>query len=483
MDRLRIVDTFIWPLAACCLLGIPMRGADVTRFFISQAQTQTRVSPPRVTAYLDALDAEGRPAGGFTVSGSVDTHPLTLVSILPFGQSKEGVAYVFLIDVSGSIGPSQFSQMRAAIAAWIDDLEPADRVALFAFGNESRQVADFTTSRSDLKSALDALAPRDRKTQFHTALAQAMELAKRNDAGLPSRRVIVVLTDGKDEGSGRTAEDVLPAIKTVHMPIYAIGFSRLPLKERQRYLDLLKRFADNSGGMYREAGAEPLQSIYEEMRQAIRGVWTATFDCAQCQADGQFHKLQINLTTTGNRSFSDNLDIPIPTPPPRPLPPRPLWWKTWWVLTIGGVLVMSGIALIIVFAVRGGKQEEFPPHSLPPPLDEYVPAEQPEPRGLRVRLAVVKGTHPGSTHEVRLVKRAVIGRREGCDVVLPDDDEISGRHCELALIDGKVVVYDLKSRNGTSVNGVPIMSRCRLESGDAILVGRTELRVTFQEGL
>jgi len=477
MSRVRVAHTFIRLLAVCCLLGITTQAAEVERFFISQARVQAS-APPSVTAYLDALDADGRPVGGFTVSGSLGTHPLTLVSILPFEQSKEGVAYIFLVDVSGSIGPSEFAQMRAALAAWIDDLRPADRVAVFAFGNESRQVADFSATRADLTGALETLVPGDRKTQLHTALAQAMELAKRTDEGLPARRVIVVLTDGKDEGSGRTAEDVLAEIKTVHMPIYAIGFSRLPLKERQQYLDVLHRFADNSGGIYRLAGTEPLENIYAEMRQAIRGVWAVTFKCAQCQADGREYPLQVTMTAAGNRSFSDSLEIAIPIPPPVPKERTAQWWKKWWVLTLAGVLVMSGIALVIVFAVRGGKQQEPPIAFAPPPVDDYVPAP-PEPHGLHVRLSVIKGTHPGSTHELRLVKRAVIGRRRGCDLVLEDDDEISSRHCELALVDSKVIVYDLQSRNGTSVNGVPIVTRCRLESGDAILVGRTELRVTF----
>jgi pSer/pThr/pTyr-binding forkhead associated (FHA) protein len=54
---------------------------------------------------------------------------------------------------------------------------------------------------------------------------------------------------------------------------------------------------------------------------------------------------------------------------------------------------------------------------------------------------------------------------------------MSGRHCELVLENGLVLVRDLGSRNGTLVNGVPIRTVHRLEDGDVILVGDTELRV------
>jgi Mg-chelatase subunit ChlD len=472
-------------LAVWCFVCSQALNAQVARFQISQAQAQTGLQSPRIKAYLNILDSNDEPAAGLrgsTVSASMGTHSLTVVSVAPFDPSGEGVAYIFLVDVSGSIGKSQFLQIRAAIVDWLDSVRPLDRVALIAFGDVSRLVVDLTANRSELTAALDGLAPNGRKTQLYTALSQAMnmESAKRSDAGLPSRRVIVVLSDGKDEGSGRTAEDVLSQIRTVHMPIYAVGYSRLPSTERQRYLDVLHRFADNSGGVFREVGGEPLDAIYAEMHRAIRGVWTATFMCPACQADGQRYPLQVTLATPGDHRFSDSLDLVIPPPPVVPTPPSPLWSR-WWVLTLAGAVVMSGIALIIVFAVRGGKPEE-PQINYVTPQDDYVPAPR-QRSGLPVKLLVVRGAHPGHSHELRLAGRAVIGRRNDCDVILDDDDEVSGHHCELALVDGKVLVYDLQSRNGTSVNGVPIVSRYRLESGDAILVGRTELRVSFQEGL
>ena len=57
------------------------------------------------------------------------------------------------------------------------------------------------------------------------------------------------------------------------------------------------------------------------------------------------------------------------------------------------------------------------------------------------------------------------------------------RHCELALVQGAIVLRDLQSMNGTELNGVPVTSRCRVLPGDRISVGDTQLRVSFQEPL
>jgi pSer/pThr/pTyr-binding forkhead associated (FHA) protein/S1-C subfamily serine protease len=67
----------------------------------------------------------------------------------------------------------------------------------------------------------------------------------------------------------------------------------------------------------------------------------------------------------------------------------------------------------------------------------------------------------------------VIGR-QGADLVL-DDDRVSRRHAVVRTVDGGLVVEDLHSANGTSVNGVAIGGPKRLRKGDVIQLGGVRL--------
>jgi len=67
-----------------------------------------------------------------------------------------------------------------------------------------------------------------------------------------------------------------------------------------------------------------------------------------------------------------------------------------------------------------------------------------------------------------------IGRSPDCDVVLSDPN-VSRHHAEVRLQQGDFVVVDLGSTNGTRVNGAGVKER-RLDEGDEITVGTTELR-------
>jgi len=62
-----------------------------------------------------------------------------------------------------------------------------------------------------------------------------------------------------------------------------------------------------------------------------------------------------------------------------------------------------------------------------------------------------------------------IGRWEGNDVVLPDQ-EASRRHAQIRREAGRYVLVDLGSKNGTLVNGVPTAGATPLRDGDEIVI-------------
>jgi len=68
----------------------------------------------------------------------------------------------------------------------------------------------------------------------------------------------------------------------------------------------------------------------------------------------------------------------------------------------------------------------------------------------------------------------VLGRGEGCDVVL-DDEDASRRHARLSWKDNLLAVEDLASRNGTLVNGGRTGGRTPLADRDDLLLGSTRL--------
>ena len=81
----------------------------------------------------------------------------------------------------------------------------------------------------------------------------------------------------------------------------------------------------------------------------------------------------------------------------------------------------------------------------------------------------------------RAPAKVAVGRSSQCEVPL-NDPKISRKHCEIAIDTDGCVVRDLKSANGTRVNGIQIEAGA-LEDGDRVRVGDSALECSIAKGI
>jgi hypothetical protein len=216
------------------------------------------------------------------------------------------------------------------------------------------------------------------------------------------------------------------------------------------------------------------------MNGAIRRVLVARYVCTVCRPAEGTHTLQMTLKS-GSVSIRDKAEVGMQWVP---------WFRRipWWAYAIAGAALLGLLLLVSLLVRKPAKSEIGAPAPEFPPLPVYEPeppgygelVETVPSRALIVQLATVKGKNPGHKYEVRLRDRITIGRGQDCDVVVPDG-EASRRHCELVATDGCVLLRDSKSTHGTQLNGAPVKYQARLEPGDMIRLGRTELRINFDK--
>lgn len=87
-------------------------------------------------------------------------------------------------------------------------------------------------------------------------------------------------------------------------------------------------------------------------------------------------------------------------------------------------------------------------------------------------LYVIQGRNRGARYDLAAHEGAITIGRESGNFVQLDDNEVSRRHAEIRRVEGRFVVGDLKSSNGTYVNNRKV-ERADLTSGDQIQIGRT----------
>jgi hypothetical protein len=135
-----------------------------------------------------------------------------------------------------------------------------------------------------------------------------------------------------------------------------------------------------------------------------------------------------------------------------------------------------GIATRMVRGPKAPRPEEPLPDVAPGATMVYKP-KQPDteavsPEELGVEREIVILTVNGERHEIDK-RRVVIGRSKDSDIQLSDPN-VSRRHAELRQEGAAFWIVDLDSTNGMEVNGRRL-KRAKLQSGDTITIGSTEL--------
>ncbi len=128
------------------------------------------------------------------------------------------VSVGIIVDTSGSMAP-KLAQARAAISEFIRDLNDQDDVFMFAFSARAFLIQPFTTDHSMVMRRL-ALLHAYGQTSLYDAVLLGLSMLQH---GRYDKKALLVITDGMDNTSSHTLDDVIALARSEGVLIYSIG--------------------------------------------------------------------------------------------------------------------------------------------------------------------------------------------------------------------------------------------------------------------
>lgn len=220
--------------------------------------------------------------------------------IVFFAREDEPVTVGLIIDSSGSMQNAR-SQVVSAAEIFATTSHPEDEFFALAFNEQVRvalpPASPFTTDAAVFRAAVaGAFAARGR-TALYDAIGAGLDYARH---GTHLRRVLVVLSDGGDNASLATFDQLAAATHSSDTVVYAIGLVD-PL-DREANPKTLKRLAHASGGdAFFPRDIDQIGEVLRRIAEDIRNTYTIGYDPGDAAHDGRFHRIRVSITAPEHR--------------------------------------------------------------------------------------------------------------------------------------------------------------------------------------
>ncbi len=166
---------------------------------------------------------------------------------------------VLVLDNSGSM-TGAMPKLIEASKRLVDSLGPNDECAIIVFGLGINVVQNFTTDKTELKSVLNNMRPSG-GTPLFSASYRGCELLQARGGN----RHAVILTDGDDNQSTHTDQEVIDLARSIGAKLHTIAFDI-----DQRFQAVMEKMAVETGGIYFFVSRpSELTTVYEKIADII----------------------------------------------------------------------------------------------------------------------------------------------------------------------------------------------------------------------
>ncbi|MFL6197096.1 MAG: VWA domain-containing protein [Thermoanaerobaculia bacterium] len=261
--------------------------------FVNAPENMTEVQVNFVELYTTVLDKQNRPVPGLTAKDFSVTEDGVRQEIARFDRVTDlPIHAAVTLDISGSMEKSLDRARQAALQFLQSTIRPRDRAAVVTFNDHPNLTVKFTKDLPTLAAGLAGL-----KAERGTALYDSVIFTLYYFTGVKGQRAMLLLSDGKDEGSRFTFDDALEYARRAGVTIYSIGLGEDVDKRK------LEKLSEETGGRaFFVKNVEDLTGIYSTIESELRSQYLLGYQSNNTSGGNGFRSIDLKVNRPGTEA-------------------------------------------------------------------------------------------------------------------------------------------------------------------------------------
>jgi len=256
-----------------------------------------KVNVQLVELYTSVVDSRGRPVDGLAKGDFTVSEDGQKQEIRRFERVRDVPIYAgILLDTSASMteGDKLDSALKGALSFFDKVITPKDRAAVITFADHPNLAVRFTNQPAVLAGGLAGLTATGKTTLYDSLIYTLYYFG-----GIKGKRAIVLLSDGRDEGSHYSFDEALDYARHSGVAIYSVGIN-LSSKDQDVRAKLM-RLSDETGGRFFFIDrAKEIDGIYDTIQQELRSQYYLAYQSTKEGGDPEkFRTVEVKVGKPG----------------------------------------------------------------------------------------------------------------------------------------------------------------------------------------
>ncbi|HLH29806.1 MAG TPA: VWA domain-containing protein [Terriglobia bacterium] len=265
-------------------------------------QSPVKIDVDLVLVNAAVTDRDGRPVAGLNKSQFQVWEDKVQQDIKYFSTDELPASVGVIFDISGSM-KDKLPTAREAVAKFLSSGTPEDEYALIKFANRPELAQQFTSNTTEFENRV-ALDAGKGSTALYDAVYLGLETLRH--AHNP-RKALLLVTDGEDNHSRYSYEDVKRLAMEADIQLYAIGMGGFTIPTMTKGHipgnKILQQLVDLTGGqVFFTTDVQKLDEICERISESLKTEYVIGYASTNTAKDGKWRKLHVKVEPVSHAS-------------------------------------------------------------------------------------------------------------------------------------------------------------------------------------